>query len=390
MNKHLSTQPLTAEQHARAMQAYIDDGVRRAMALGNRGPIRLDGDGKLAEDILNDYREHGFYVFTNVVSAEELAELRRDVEQVLAVAPNGPDDPEQGREAHGDPAHGLCFQRPSYRFAKPLSDPLGGTSENKGRHPVKMEGPLPADEAPEWTVERLIGNLQLMDSCLRLYGHHGLLSVAEAVLGPDFVPYNEVTFVKEPGLGPSVAWHQDGTTHWDAPDWDQGAHGYNFMTQLYPSTPGNGVWVLPGSHKLGKADIKQLVAESGSERIDGAVPMICDAGDVFITNRQLVHGSFANSSGDRRVTLNAGFFPRRRVLNVTTSHLNGKVETFDAARIHERCRVIAVAIDARQQRYPDEPRYCYQPLAAEQDDNRWNEETRQSVIRDYNVRDFYI
>ena len=89
------------------------------------------------------------------------------------------------------------------------------------------------------------------------------------------MPYNEVTFVKEPRLGASVAWHRDGTTHWDAPDWDQGAHGFNFMTQLYASTPANCVWMLPGSHKLGKVDIKQLVADAGSERIESAVPLVC-------------------------------------------------------------------------------------------------------------------
>ena len=53
-------------------------------------------------------------------------------------------------------------------------------------------------------------------------------------------------FIKEAGLGPSVAWHQDGTTHWTAPDWDQGAHGFNCMAQLYASTPSNCVWTLPG------------------------------------------------------------------------------------------------------------------------------------------------
>src|SRR5262249_4615805 len=155
----------------------------------------------------------------------------------------------------------------------------------------------------------------------------GLMAVAESILGDDFVPYNEVTFVKEPGLGPSVAWHQDGTTHWNATDWDQGAHGFNFMTQLYPSTAGNGVLVLPGSNKRGKGDIKRMVAESGSDRLDGAVPMLTEAGDTIVTNRQLVHGSFANSSPDRRITLNAGFFPRRRVLDVTTRRLSGAVET---------------------------------------------------------------
>ena len=140
----------------------------------------------------------------------------------------------------------------------------------------------------------------------------------------------------------------------------------------------------------GKVDIKAVMDESGSERLEGAVPMLCEAGDVFITNRQLVHGSFANSSPDRRVTLNAGWFPRRRVLDVTTTRLDGKTETFDAARINERCRLIAVAADARQQRFPDEPRYCYQPLSGQEDENRWSEEARQALVRDYNLQDFYI
>lgn len=387
MNDRQPTAKFSAAEHAQAMEGYIREGVEAAYALNNRGPIKLDDEGKLDADILEAYRQHGFYVFENVIGPEELAELRAEFAQVLADAPAAPDGE---RNVQGLPAVGKGFTRPSYRYAKPLSDPVGGTAKNKGRHPVKMLDPAPPEDAPEWTIELLYGNLQLMDSALRLYGHPGLLAVAASVLGEDFVPYNEVTFIKEPGLGPSVAWHQDGTTHWEAPDWDQDAHGYNSMAQLYPSTAANCVWVLPGSHKDGKVDIKAVMDESGSERLEGAVPMLCEAGDVFITNRQLVHGSFANSSPDRRVTLNAGWFPRRRVLDVTTTRLDGKTETFDAARINERCRLIAVAADARQQRFPDEPRYCYQPLSGQEDENRWSEEARQALVRDYNLQDFYI
>ncbi len=231
---------------------------------------------------------------------------------------HAPVSPDAEQDAKGRPAFGTGFARPPYRFAKPLSDPLGGTSKNKGRHPVKMHEAAPPEDAPAHIVELLYGNLHLMDATLRLYGHPGLLAVAKAVLGPDFVPYNEVTFIKEPGLGPSVAWHRDGTTHWNAPDWNHGAHGFNFMTQLYPSTAGNGVWILPGSHKLGrdKVDIRKMVNDAGSERIADAIPLLCNAGDAFMLNRQMVHGSFANSSPDRRVTLNAGFFPRARVQDV--------------------------------------------------------------------------
>ncbi|MDF1722050.1 MAG: phytanoyl-CoA dioxygenase family protein [Minwuia sp.] len=187
-----------------------------------------------------------------------------------------------------------------------------------------------------------------------------------------------------------MAWHQDGTTHWDAPDWDPDAHGFNFMAQLYPSTPGNGVWVLPGSHRLGRVDIKRLTTESGSERITGAVPLICDSGDVIMTNRQLVHGSFANSSPDRRVTVNAGFFARKRVLGVTTELLSGEEVTFDEARLKERSRMISVDIDARRQRFPDESSYIYRPGIGQEDENRWCEDTRRSIVRNYNLRDMYI
>ena len=373
--------PLTAQDHARAMADYSRAGEARARALGNRGPIRFDADGKLDRSILDSYWTHGFYVLEGVVGPEELAELRADVDAVLARAPASP-------EADRNRTDGII--KPPYRWAKPLSDPVGGTDKNNGRHPVEMLQPTLGEGGPAWTVELLDGNLHLMDTALRLYGHPGLLGMAAAVLGDDFVPYNEVTFVKEAGLGPSVAWHQDGTTHWTAPDWDMGAHGFNFMTQLYASTAGNGVWVLPGSHKLGKADIRKLVAQSGSDRIDGAVPMLCSAGDTIITNRQLLHGSFANSSPDRRITLNAGFFPRKRVLGVTTRRLHGAIETYDQARIDERCRILQLAIDARRQRFPQERAYVYRPLAGREDESRWNETTRQTMLKNYNQRDMFI
>ena len=379
--------PLKAEDHAQSMVDYIRMGTEQAYAIGNRGPIRMDANGKLEKDILDAYWEHGFYVFEDVVGTEELEELRAEVEWMLDRAPT---DPKGATDAKGRQAFGQQFTRPCYRYARPLSDPLGGTSINKGRHPAKMHEAKPAAGAPTWTVQNLHGNLQLMDSTLVLYGHPGLLAVAEAVLGEDFVPYNEVTFIKEPGLGPSVAWHQDGTTHWDADDWDHGAHGFNFMTQLYPSTAANCVWILPGSHKRGRIDIRGMVAAAGSDRIDGAVPLLCNSGDAFMLNRQVVHGSFANTSAERRVTLNAGFFPRKRVMDITVEHLDGRVVTFDEAHIHERSRMIAIGIDARRQRFPDETPYCYAPLAEQENKNRWNETTRETVVKNYNLRDMYV
>ena len=63
---------------------------------------------------------------------------------------------------------------------------------------------------------------------------------------------------------------------------------------------------------------------------------------------------------------------------------------YDAERIDERSRLIALAIDARQQRFPHEPRYVFQPLAGQEDANRWSEATRASILKNYNLRDLSL
>ncbi|MGR8920796.1 MAG: phytanoyl-CoA dioxygenase family protein [Gammaproteobacteria bacterium] len=367
-----------------AMEAYLADGEARALALGNRGPVRYDADGALARDILDAYRETGFYVFTGVLSPAELADIEADVNAIVDRLPvcEGAAVDRAGR-----PAIGADCAAPTVFWARPLSDPLGGTDIANGRHPTKMFEPEPAAGAPDKEVFLILGSLQFSDACLRCYAHPDLLRVAAAVNGEDFAPFNEALFIKRPGLGASVAWHQDGVTHWDSPDLDDGTHGFNFMAQLYGSTAANGLWVVPGTHRRGKLDIKAMVAAAGSERLPEAVPMICAPGDVGITNRQTVHGSFANVSADTRVTVNFGFHRRRSVIGVTAGGVHNARATYDEARIRERSRLIAYGIDARRQRFPDETPYVYQPLAGET--WRWDDAARES-IRDYNLLDLSI
>ena len=52
--------------------------------------------------------------------------------------------------------------------------------------------------------------------------------------------------------------------------------------------------------------------------------------------------------------------------------------------------MIPIGVDARQQRFPDEPRFVYQPLIGKEEENRWNEDTRENVVKNYSVLDFYI
>lgn len=367
---------------------YFAQGEAAAMALPNRGPLRFHRDGRVHEEILEAYSQYGFYVFENVIGPEELAEARSEVEDLLGKAPF----PNRASEVDrlGRPAFGRDLAVNPWLMAPPLSDPVGGTSLNNGRHPVKMHEPEPVGGAPAEVPYLVFGTLQLLDTALRIYGHPGLLRVAEAINGPDFTPFTDVLFVKEPGLGPSVAWHQDGQIHWENPKLDGDTHGFNFQVQLYGSTPGNGVWVVPGSHQWGKIDIQGIVDDNGgSSRLPGAVPLVCRPGDAFITNRQTLHGSFPNTSSERRVTVNFGFHRYSSVVDQTGALTRNGV-VYDREYVRQRSRCIPVAIDARAQRFPHEERYVYEPFVGEEDENRFNEETRVSVLQDYNVRDIAI
>ena len=369
-----------------AMQAYLAEGERKAFALSNRGPIRFDGNGRLAQDIMDAYWRCGFYIFEGVLKADELADIEADMKNILDRLPA-----EKGAavDKHGRPALSADCKAPALFWSKPLGDPFGGTELANGRHPVKMFEPKAAANAPKEVVYLILGSLQFSEACLRVYGHPGLLGVAASINGDDFVPFNEALFIKEPGLGASVAWHQDGTTHWNAPDWDQGTHGFNLMGQLYGCTAANGVWVVPGSHKAGKADIRAWVAKAGSERLPDAVPIICKPGDVAITNRQAVHGSFANTSKDWRVTVNMGFHRRRSVLNVEAGGVHNARTVYTAERIAERARMIGYGIDARRQRFPNETPFAYKPHVEAGATFAWDAAAKAGV-RDYNLMDLSI
>lgn len=371
------------------MGDYFSDGARRAHALPNRGPLEFTEDGRPHPDILKAYWRYGFYVLEGVLDTDEVERLVADFEDVMARAPT-----HEGAEldAQGRPSIDRDFERATFQFARPLSDPMGATDAAGGRYPVRMTEFEAPPDAPEQVVLQISGSLQMMDANLRLYGHPGLLRVAEAINGPDFVPFTDAVWVKPAHYGAAVSWHQDGLTHWDSPDLDAGTHGFNFMAQLHPTNPMNALWIVPESHDKGKADIPKLIAENGgSDQLPGAVPLLCAAGDVAICSRQMVHCSFPNRSEEPRVTFVFGFHRRASVEGVRGWNFRGRQPAlYDHERIHGRSRIIQLAIDARQQCYPDETSYVYQPMAPEADSLRWSPATREAVLKNYNQLDLGI
>lgn len=371
---------------AGAMREYLIRGQAAALSLENRGPLTFSTDGRLSPQVREAYSRYGFYVFTGAVSKEELSDIRLDLNRM---SENFPVDSASSIDASGAPALGVGCKAPNLLWAKPLGDPLGGTALANGRHQVKLFEPEAAADAPKEAPFIMLGPLQFSEACLRSYANPQLLKLAAQINGDDFAPFHETLFIKEPGIGAAVSWHQDGDTHWENPEFDDEIHGFNFMLQAYGSTAVNGVWVVPGTHKEGRIDIKKLISDAGSERIHNAVPLVCDAGDVVICNRQLVHGSFANTGFERRITVNAGFHKRSSVLNVMGAGIHSEAVVYDAEFIKERSKVLGYAIEARKQRYPDEVPYQYKPHQDSGEKFDWDPSTM-SVLKDYNLRDLSI
>lgn len=371
---------------AEAMKTYLLEGQAKALALPNRGPLKFDENGDIHPDILSAYSEYGFYIIEGALSEAELEDIKTDLAEMRE---NFPVHMGAEIDKHGRSALGADNKAPTLQWAKPLSDPLGGTEIFNGRHQVKLFEPQAAKNAPPAVPLYLGGSLQFSPACLRTYGHPGLLKLTEAINGPDFVPFTEGLFIKDAGVGAAVSWHQDGDTHWEHPNFDQDIHGFNFMGQVYGSTAVNGVWVIPGSHKETRADIAKMVQDAGSERLPDAVPLICNPGDVVINSRQIIHGSFANTGFEPRVSVNFGFHKRSSVLNVCGAGMHAEATIMDEAFIDTRSRLIGLAIDARQQRFPEETPYDYAPFAQRKAEFKWTPST-QATLKDYNLMDLSI
>jgi hypothetical protein len=360
-----------ADLTAQEWTDYCDRGRVRAFELGNRGAVRCDSDGNLAADIVEAYHRYGFYVFTGVLSADEVAELQSEFDELLDNAP-------LAKDGQVD-SHGRSVRFPGYYSMS--SDKLFG---QKG-----------ADETHSAPVIGLVSHpLMMMDSALRVYGHPSIMKMAEAVNGPDFVPFHESIFHKGAGEGPPTPWHQDGRTHWVdggeallQPDGSGHSHGFNLNVSWSTCTPENGLWVVPGSQRQWR------LADGGSfpeptEVLPDAVPVMMEPGDCAMVSRSSLHGSYRNHSSERRVTMVLGFHKRSSAVGAKTTNVhafrlpggsNSRKITYSEDYVLRRTRMIPLAIDARKQRFVDEEPYEYQGSSI--GDTVWSDDTRAEIGR---------
>ncbi|HYE04881.1 MAG TPA: phytanoyl-CoA dioxygenase family protein [Planctomycetota bacterium] len=199
------------------------------------------------------YERDGYVVVRGVVSADEIAALRRDGDRVLA------------------PARRMRIPHADYTY---VDDPRSG-------RPVlsRVDG-MHTRSAAFWT----------------LWGHPRLLAIGRSAQGDDVLPGAHALVVKTPGYGAPVPWHRD-------PAFCRVRHGSNVDVYLDDADAGNGmVWAIPGSHRRRCfPDLAAAVAEHGFA-LPGAVPLPMRAGDVLVHCENVLHGSpEVRATRERRV-----------------------------------------------------------------------------------------
>lgn len=144
-----------------------------------------------------------------------------------------------------------------------------------------------------------------------------ILDAVEDVIGPDILAWASGFFIKSPGDGGYVTWHQD-STYWGLSESDV----VTAWIALSPSNVRNGCMrVMPGTHTEDQLPHKDSFAPGnllsrGQEiavQVDEAKALDVELqpGEMSLHHVRLVHGSAPNQGGDRRIGFTVRYIPTR-------------------------------------------------------------------------------
>lgn len=157
-----------------------------------------------------------------------------------------------------------------------------------------------------------------------------LLDAVEDLIGPNILAYGSVLFIKEPQDTGFVSWHQD-CRYMGLEPHDSAVSAWLALTE---SNSENGCMsMIPGSHKHGVAEHADtfgadniLTRGQTIENVDEsqAVDLILQPGQLSFHHMRTVHGSKPNRSQDRRIgfTIQPYMMPdMRQVISPTMAQL---------------------------------------------------------------------
>ncbi len=134
-----------------------------------------------------------------------------------------------------------------------------------------------------------------------------ILDAVEGVLGPNLLVWSVELFIKEPGDGNIVSWHQD-ITYWGMGETDEEVTAWLALSDV--SVEAGCMRFIPGSHKGGIVDHHDTFSDSnllsrGQEiaAVDEAmaVPGPLNPGEMSLHHGRCFHASAPNRSQDRRI-----------------------------------------------------------------------------------------
>ena len=145
--------------------------------------------------------------------------------------------------------------------------------------------------------------------------HPAVLDAVEDVIGPDILIYHSTTWIKEAKTPSYVLWHQDGKYF----HLDPHLHVTAWVALSEVSVKSGCVHVLPGSHKWGDFDHADDTGEWNMikrgqgipDRFDDetGVPMELKPGEMSLHHTDLVHCSHGNDNTDRRIGIGISYIP---------------------------------------------------------------------------------
>ena len=150
----------------------------------------------------------------------------------------------------------------------------------------------------------------------RVVRHPAILDAVESIVGPDILCWSSRFFIKDPGDGGFVSWHQD-VTYWGL---DVSENILTAWIALSPATRGNGVMkVIPGSHtkvvahREGAASNMLLRGQEVAVEVDEtkAVYMELNAGEMSVASRPHVSWLGRQLREERRVGFAVRYMPTR-------------------------------------------------------------------------------
>lgn len=143
--------------------------------------------------------------------------------------------------------------------------------------------------------------------------HTGLVDIVEDLIGPDILCWNAIFWIKEPGAGSFVGWHQD-ATYWGL---DNRELVSVWVALSEASEQAGCMSVLPGSQNLtlshdetyDPANLLTRGQHINDIDPEETVAMPLRPGQASFHNVATAHGSGPNDSNDRRIGLSLHYMP---------------------------------------------------------------------------------